>query len=79
MRLLAAALLVAAACGGTAKTPVSEAPVNDVAAESCCCKSSPMTSEDGQPVYEIGNRMECSTKQGTCVDDVQCQAQPQPE
>jgi hypothetical protein len=32
-----------------------------------------LTSEDGKPVYEVGNRMECSSKQGTCVDDVQCQ------
>jgi len=31
---------------------------------------------EGKPIYEAGtNRMECSSKQGTCVDDVQCQGQ----
>jgi hypothetical protein len=37
-----------------------------------------MASVDGLPVYEPNlNRMECSTKQGTCVDDVQCQGKQQ--
>jgi hypothetical protein len=79
MRTLAALVLVLAACGGTKKTPVSESSASDVAAETCCCKSNPLTSEDGQPTYELGNRMECSSKQGECVDEVQCQASAQPE
>jgi hypothetical protein len=77
MRILIA-LLLAAACG---PAPKPEGPiVNEGAAvpETCCCKSTPMTSVDGLPVYERGaNRMECSTRQGTCVDDVQCEGQAQ--
>jgi hypothetical protein len=71
--LVAVPLLLAAACG---PAPKPEGPiVNDPpAADSCCCKSTPIASPDGMPVYEAStNRMECSSKQGTCVDDVQCQ------
>lgn len=73
--------LVVAACGGPPqKGPATTDPKGgDVAAETCCCKSNPLTSEDGRAVYENGNRMECSSKQGECVDDVQCQSEPQPE
>jgi hypothetical protein len=47
--------------------------------ESCCCKSNPLTSEDGKPVYESANRMECSSsKKGECVPEVQCQAPEAP-
>jgi hypothetical protein len=63
-----------AACSGPAARP--ESPLvkegSDVP-ESCCCKSSPLTSEDGKPVYHMTNRMECSTQQGDCVADVLCQ------
>jgi len=79
--LLALAFVAMAACGGSAKKPEG-AIVNEGSAatpETCCCKSNPLTSEDGKPVYENGNRMECSSKQGTCVDEVQCNQQPQPE
>lgn len=79
MRTLLALSLVLAACGGPPKKTVAQETANDTAAETCCCKSNPLTSEDGMPVYENGNRMECSSKQGTCVDDVQCTEQPQPE
>jgi hypothetical protein len=80
MRIILGLLLVAAACSGPTKKPGGAGDGSaDVAAETCCCKSNPLTSDDGQPVYENGNRMECSAKQGTCVDDVQCQQQPQPE
>jgi len=78
---LALALATTAfACGGSKKTGPAgggSGVGSDVAAETCCCKSNPMTSEDGSPVFENGNRMECSTKQGECVDEVQCQASPQ--
>lgn len=78
MRILVTLSLVLAACGGSAKsTAVTD--TTDTAVETCCCKSHPQTSEDGQPVYEAGNVMECSAKQGECVDEVQCQQQPQPE
>ncbi len=73
-------MFAAAACGSSQKaTPVQQGPEKDSAAETCCCKSTPLSSEDGQPMYENGNRMECSAKQGECVDEVQCQQQPQPE
>lgn len=79
MKLALALLLVLAACPGPKPKP--ESPIvnegSDVP-ETCCCKSNPLTSEDGKPVYEMVNRMECSAKPGECVPDVQCQ-KTQPE
>ena len=77
MRILLALTLVLAACSGPTKKPVEPGATegSDSAAETCCCKSNPLTSDDGKPVYENGNRMECSAKQGECVADVQCEAQ----
>ena len=69
-------VLVAACSGPKAK---SESPIvneGSATSENCCCKSTPLTSEDGKPVYETGNRMECSSKQGECVADTQCKPQP---
>jgi len=69
-----AALVWLAACG---PAPKPEGPIvkeGPAVPDTCCCKTTPITSVDGLPVYEPKyNRMECSTKQGTCVDDVQCQ------
>lgn len=71
--LASAVMAVVFACGGSPKkSDHSPGPGSDTASDSCCCKSNPLTSEDGKPVYEIGNRMECSQKQGECVADVQC-------
>ncbi|HEU4728641.1 MAG TPA: hypothetical protein VFT22_12145 [Kofleriaceae bacterium] len=74
MKLVLAVTLALAACGGPKAKP--ESPIvnegSDVP-ESCCCKSNPLSSEDGKPVYAMTNRMECSTQQGECVPDVQCQ------
>jgi len=73
-------LALLAACGGTKAKPESPL-VNEGSAvpDNCCCKSSPITSADGLPIYERGtNRMECSSKQGTCVDEVQCQGKDEP-
>jgi len=71
---LALLMIVPAACG---PAPKPEGPIvkeGSAVPDSCCCKTNPITSVDGMPVYEPGtNRMECSTQQGTCVDDVQCQ------
>lgn len=76
MRILIAwTFLVAAACGGTQPKPEGTI-VNEGSAtpDNCCCKSTSIASPDGAPTYEPANRMECSSKQGVCVDDVQCQA-----
>jgi hypothetical protein len=70
MRTLLALTLAAAACGAPQKKPVADEG-HDVPA-TCCCMSTPNTSEDGKPVFEMVNRMECSTKQGECKPDVQC-------
>jgi hypothetical protein len=79
MKLAVITLLVLAACGGTA--PRRESPIVNEGSdtpETCCCKSFPLTSEDGKPVYEMLPRMECSAKQGECGPDLQCHAS-QPE
>jgi hypothetical protein len=76
MKTLLVSLLFVIACGGTTKKPegsmVQEG--SDVTPD-CCCKTTPLTSEDGKPVYGTQNRMECSTAKGECVPEVQCQAQ----
>ena len=71
MKLALVLLLVA--CGGPTARPESAIVKegSDVP-ETCCCKSSPLTSEDGKPVWEMAARMECSARQGECVADVQC-------
>ncbi|HEX4421799.1 MAG TPA: hypothetical protein VH165_28000 [Kofleriaceae bacterium] len=74
MKLVLAMLLGLAACGGV--HPKKESPIVNEGSdtpEDCCCKSNPMTSDDGRPVYNMTNRMECSTQQGECEPDVQCQ------
>jgi hypothetical protein len=76
MKLLAFSLVLAAACGGPKPPPPSPiVPEGPPVSETCCCKSTPATSLDGKPVYQSHiNRMECSTRQGTCEEDFQCQA-----
>ena len=76
MKLVLSLVLALAACSGPKAKP--ESPLvnegSNAKPETCCCKTTPSTSVDGKPVYEAGaNRMECSTKQGDCVDEVQCQ------
>jgi len=81
MKLVLSLVVALAACSGPkAKT---ESPLvnegSNAKPETCCCKTTPSTSVDGKPVYEgaIG-RMECSTRQGECVDEVQCQGAATP-
>ncbi len=77
MKLAVVTALVLAACGGTQPKP--ESPIVNEGSdtpETCCCKSFPLTSDDGKPVYEMQPRMECSAKQGECGPDVQCHASP---
>jgi len=79
MRILLALAFIAAACSGPKAK--KESPLVNEGSETspdCCCKSNPLTSEDGKPFYEVGNRMECSSKQGECVDAVQCDKTPPP-
>jgi hypothetical protein len=77
MKLVLSLVVALAACSGPKAKPESPL-VNEGSAakpETCCCKTTPQTSVDGKPVYESGlGRMECSTRQGECVDEVQCQA-----
>jgi hypothetical protein len=73
MKPALALTLLLYACGGT--KPVHESPIVNEGSdtpETCCCKVTPMTSDDGKSVYDMANRMECSTRQGECVPDVQC-------
>jgi hypothetical protein len=69
------------ACSGPTKKKVEPGATegSDSASETCCCKSNPIAADDGKPAYENGNRMECSSKQGECVADVQCAQSAQPE
>ena len=71
----ALSMIVVAGCGGTKPKPEG-AIVKEGSAvpETCCCKSTPLVSEDGKSIYEMLGRMECSGKHGECVDDVQCNA-----
>lgn len=78
-KLMALTFFIAACSGPKKKTDNAIVPEGSATPDTCCCKSNPLTSEDGKPVYEVGNRMECSSKQGECVDDVQCNKAPQPE
>lgn len=81
MRKLAVTLLLAAACSGPTKKP--EGAIVETGSdtpETCCCKWTPQVSEDGRPQFEMGtNRIECSSRQGDCVDEVQCAGAPQAE
>jgi hypothetical protein len=45
----------------------------------CCCKTLPETAEkEIIPSYTMEGRMECSSKHGDCVPDVQCNGSQQP-
>ena len=74
MRILAGLIIIAAACGGP-QAKKESAIVNEGSdtAPTCCCKTIPKTAEkEIVPNYAMAGRMECSTQQGECVDDVQC-------
>lgn len=80
MRILVASLLLAVACGGPQAKKHGDGLDSAEVPGPCCCKTTPETAEkEIVPVYAMTGRMECSTKHGDCVDDVQCNAsQPQP-
>lgn len=77
MRTVAlASLIFAAACGGSQKEHENPFVQGSDAPPTCCCKTIPAVSEkDIVPNYAMVGRMECSTQQGTCVDEVQCNGQ----
>jgi hypothetical protein len=77
-KLIVAFLLVAACSGPKAKPDSPIVKEGSAVSETCCCKSTPLTSDDGKPVFEPANRMDCSGKQGTCVDEVQCKKGDEP-
>lgn len=74
MRIALALVVALAACGGSKAKPEGALVKDEGSAvgDECCCKWTPITSETALPEYEVGNRMECSSKQGACVDEVQC-------
>jgi hypothetical protein len=82
MRILVASLLLAVACGGPQTKKQSDGLESAEVPGPCCCKTIPETAEkEIVPVYAMTGRMECSTKHGDCVDNVQCngsQQAPQP-
>jgi hypothetical protein len=81
MRILLALTLFAAACGGPQPKKES-ALVNEGSdqAPTCCCKTIPQVAEkDIVPVYEMKGRMDCSSANGDCVDDVQCNSAANPQ
>jgi hypothetical protein len=79
MRTLLALIVIAAACGGPQpKKESSMVPEGSDTSDHCCCKTNPLTSEDNKPVFEMSGRMDCSSKHGECVPDVQCSINARP-
>lgn len=76
MRILAASVFVTTvviACGAPPKKESSIVKEGSDQAPTCCCKTLPVTDDkDIVPQYAMGPRMECSTSNGECVDEVQC-------
>ena len=76
MRILVASLFVTGgiiACGAPPKKDTGIVQEGSDTAPTCCCKTLPVTDDkEIVPLYAMAARMECSTSNGTCVDDVQC-------
>jgi hypothetical protein len=68
------AVALASACGGPKHKDTSIVNEGSDVPTTCCCKTTPQTSDEGQPTYAMAGRMECSSDQGSCVPDVQCNA-----
>lgn len=65
------------ACGNPPKKESSIVQDKEMA-PTCCCKTIPQVGEkEIVPNYNMSGRMECSSSNGECVDDVQCQGQDQ--
>jgi len=82
MRIVLASIAVAAGCSSAPKKQSAIVNEGFDVPPTCCCKTFPVTAEkELVPVYAIEGRMDCSTKNGDCVDDVQCNGviNPKPE
>jgi hypothetical protein len=82
MRILFATFLAAAAaCSGPQHTKESAlVKEGSDTPPTCCCKTIPNTAEkEIVPSYQMVGRMECSSQNGECVDDVQCNGSQQPQ
>jgi hypothetical protein len=77
MRILVASFVasvgIAAACGSGPKKDTSMVNEGSDTAPTCCCKTIPVTDDkEIRPQFAMAPRMECSTANGDCVPDVQC-------
>ncbi|GEM_PF-2447929 len=76
MRIVLASLFVTTvviACGSAPKKESALVNEGSDTAPTCCCKTIPVTDDkEITPQYAMAVRMECSTSNGECVDDVQC-------
>jgi hypothetical protein len=77
MRILVASFVasvgIAAACGSAPKKDTSIVQEGSDTAPTCCCKTIPVTDDkEIRPQFAMAPRMECSTSNGDCVPDVQC-------
>ena len=79
MRTSLALVLLLVACGGPKKKPATSLNDDTNIPSQCCCKFNAVGSVDGQPQWEMAGNMDCSTRHGDCVDEVQCQKAPTPE
>jgi hypothetical protein len=68
-----ASLAIAGACGSAPKKEGAVVNEGSDTAPTCCCKTIPVTDDkEITPQYAMAPRMECSTSNGDCVPDVQC-------
>jgi hypothetical protein len=76
MRIVLASLFVTTfvvACGSAPKRDSALVNEGSDTAPTCCCKTIPVTDDkEITPQYAMAPRMECSTSNGECEDDVQC-------
>ncbi len=64
------------ACGSGPAKKESSIVQDKEMSPTCCCKTIPQVGEkEIVPNYNMVGRMECSSSNGECVDDVQCQGQ----
>ena len=74
MRMFFAVTVFAMACGSPPKKESSI--VEGDVPQQCCCKTLPSTAEkEIVPTYAMSGRMDCSSQNGNCVDEVQCNSQ----